>query len=177
MENRPVNLFIFLHFFFPFSWFRPGGGPPGIPVRPPPPVPAAIKDLAARQAGDGLQLSFTLPLSSISGEKLPAPAAVEILRGSVKPDGLANSKSFRVVYTIPGALVENYRTDSRVNFIVPIPPEEIKSLPGGVFVYVVRTRASRKRASADSNVVSVRAYPVPAPISSIEARVTESAVE
>src|SRR5205823_4918191 len=67
--------------------------------------------------------------------------------------------------------------DGRVNFIVPIAPEEIKSHPGRMIVYVVRTRTSRKRASADSNAVSVRVYPVPAPIPSIKARVTESAVE
>jgi len=177
IEQRPAQLFIIFQFLFSIFLVSAGCGAPGDPVPPTPPVPAAIKDLAARQAGDGVQLSFTLPLSSISGERLPAPPAVEILRGSIKPDGLADSKSFRVVYTIPGALVENYRTDSRVNFIVPIAPEEIKSHPGGAFVYVVRTRNSRKRASADSNVVSVRVYPVPAPISSIEARVTESAVE
>src|SRR5213082_1174523 len=139
IENRPAQFFLIRHFLFSIFLVSAGCGAPGDPVPPSPPVPAAIKDLVARQAGDGIQLSFTLPLSSISGERLPAPPAVEILRGSIKPDGLADSKSFRVVHTIPGALVENYRTDSRVNFIVPIAPEEIKSHPGGVFVYVVRT--------------------------------------
>jgi hypothetical protein len=174
--KRPAQLFI-IQFLFSVFLASAGCGAPGDPVPPTPPVPAATKDLAARQAGDGVELSFTLPLASISGEKLPAPPAVEILRGGVKPDGSADAKSFRMVYTIPGALVEKYRTDGRVNFIVPIAPEEIKAHPGGVFVYVVRTRTSRKRVSADSNVVSVCVYPVPAPISSIEARVTESAVE
>jgi fibronectin type 3 domain-containing protein len=41
----------------------------------------------------------------------------------------------------------------------------------------VRTRASQKRASADSNVVSVRVFSVPERIASVEARLTESAVE
>src|SRR5881394_3212303 len=127
--KRPAQLFIIFQFLFSIFLVSAGCGAPGDPVPPTPPVPAAIKDLAARQAGDGVLLSFTLPLSSISGEKLPAPPAVEILRGSVKPDGLADSKSFRVVYTIPGALVENYRTDSRVNFIVPIPPEKSNRSP------------------------------------------------
>ena len=186
MENRkgtrtriesPAQFLPIFYLLFFILLFLAGCGAPGDPVPPTPPVPAAIKDLAAGQAGDGVQLSFTLPLSSISGEKLPAPPAVEILQGGVKPDALADSKSFRVVYTIPGTLVENYRTDNRVNFIVPIGPEEIKLHPGAMVAYVVRTRSSRKRASADSNVVSVRVYPVPAAISSIEARVTESAVE
>src|SRR2546429_5056354 len=111
--KRPVQLFIIFQFFFSIFLVSAGCGAPGDPVPPTPPVPAAIKDLAARQAGDGLQLSFTLPLSSISGEKLPAPPAVEILRGSVMPDGLADTQSFCLDYPISGALVLNYRADNR----------------------------------------------------------------
>jgi hypothetical protein len=177
IERRPAQFFLIFHFLFFISLVSAGCGAPGDPVPPTPPVPTAIKDLVAHQAGDGVQLSFTLPANSICGEKLPAPPAVELLRGSVKPDGSADAKSFRVVYTIPGALVENYRADGRVSFSDPIAPEETKSHPGGMVAYVVRTRNSQKRASADSNVVSVRVYPVPAPIASIEARITESAVE
>src|SRR5437899_10449174 len=129
IEKRPPHVFYFL---FSIFLLAGGCGAPGEPVPPTPPVPVAIKDLAAHQAGDGVQLSFTLPSSSISGEKLAAPPAVEILRGAVKPDGSADAKSFRVVYTIPGALVENYRADDHVNFVVPIAPEEIKSHPGGI---------------------------------------------
>ena len=144
---------------------------------PSPPVPAAITDLSAHQAGDGVELLFTLPARSVSGEKLSATPAVEILRGGAKPDGTADAKSFRVVYTIPGALVDDYRTDSRVRFTDPISPEEMKAHPGGAVAYVVRTRASQKRASANSNAISVQIFPVPAPIAGVEARVTESAIE
>ena len=82
-----------------------------------------------------------------------------------------------MVYTIPGALVENYRAAGRVRFTDPIAAEETKTHPGGAVAYAVRTRASQKRTSADSNAVSLRVFPVPAPIASVEARVTESAVE
>jgi hypothetical protein len=174
MQAGPFAIFYFL---FWISLMASGCGAPGEPVPPAPPVAVAINDLAARQDGDGVQLSFTLPSSSISGQKLPAPPAAEILRGTVKPDGSADAKSFRVVYTIPGALVENYRADGRVSFTDPIAPEEIKSHPGGVVAYLVRTRASLKRSSADSNVASLRVFPVPAPITTVEARVTETAVE
>jgi len=174
---RPVKIFSIFYFLFSIFLISAGCGAPGDPVPPAPVVPAAVKDLAAHQAGDGVELSFTLPSNSISGEKLVAPPAVEILRGAVKADGSADPKSFRVVYTIPGALVENYRADDRVRFTDPIAPAETKSHPGGMIAYAVRTRASRKRASADSNVVSVRVYPVPAPITTVVARVTETAVE
>src|SRR5437667_6343298 len=151
-----------------------GCGAPGDPLPPSPPVPVAVRDLTVHQAGDGVQLSFTLPSNSISGEKLPAPPAVEILRGAVRSDGSADAKSFRVVYTIPGALLDSYRADGQVRFSDPIAPEETKAHPGGAVTYIVRTRASQKRSSADSNVVTLRMFPVPARIASVEARVTES---
>jgi hypothetical protein len=177
ISKRPAQIFAIFRFLFSVFLFPAGCGAPGEPVPPSPPVPAAIKDLVAHQAGDGVELTFTLPSSSISGEKLPASPAVEILRGTVKPDGSADAKSFRVVYTIPGALVGNYQADDRISFIDPIAPEENKGHAGRALAYVVRTRASQKRASADSNVVTVRVYPVPAPIASVEARITESGVE
>jgi len=177
ITKRPVRIFAIFSFFFSLFLFSVGCGAPGEPVPPSPPVPTAIVDLAVHQAGDGAQLSFTLPSNSISGEKLPAPPAVEILQGAVRPDGSADAKSFRVVYTIPGALVGSYRADSHVRFTDPISPEETKAHPGGAVAYAVRTRASRKRASADSNVVTLRIFPVPAPLASVEARVTEFAVE
>ena len=177
IAKRPALFFLIFHLLFSMFLFSAGCGAPGEPVPPSPPVPAAIKDLATHQAGDGVELSFTLPSTSVSGEKLPASPAVEILRGAVKPDGSADAKSFRVVYTIPGALVGNYQADDRISFIDPIAPEETKAHSGRALAYVVRTRASQKRASPDSNVVSVRVYPVAAPIASVEARITESAVE
>src|SRR5713226_6118229 len=175
--KRPAHILAIFYFLFSIFLIAAGCGAPGEPVPPSPVVPVAVKDLEARQAGDGVELSFTLPSNSVSGEKLAGPPAVEILRGAVRPDGSADAKSFRVVYTIPGALVESYRADGQVRFTDPIAPEETKAHPGGAVAYVVRTRATQKRASADSNVVSLRVFPVPAPIASVEARVTESAVE
>jgi hypothetical protein len=175
--KRPSQIPAIFYFLFFIFLISAGCGAPGEPVPPTTPVPAAIKDLAAQQAGDGVQLSFTLPSNTISGAKLTTPPAVEILRGAIQPDGSADPKSFRVVYTIPGALVENYRADGRVVFTDPIAPEETKLHPGGAVAYAVRTRAAQKRASADSNYVLLHVFPVPEPIASVEAHVTESAVE
>jgi hypothetical protein len=177
LTERPAKLLTIFHFLFSILLLAAGCGAPGEPTPPSPPVPTPITDLTAHQAGDGVQLSFTLSLNSISGNKLAAPPAVEILRGTLKPDGSPETKSFRVVYTIPGALVNSYRSDGHAQFTDPIAPEETKAHPGGMVAYLVRTRASQKRASADSNIVTVRVFPVPAPISSVEARVTESAIE
>ncbi len=154
-----------------------GCGAPGDPTPPSAQIPVVISDLAAHQAGDGVQLLFSPPKNATSGEKLAAPATIEILRGAMKPDGSPDPKSFRLVYVIPGALVDNYGSGGRVRFTDPVAPEETKSHPGSIVAYMVRTRVSAKRASANSNVVSLRLFPVPAPISSIEVRVTESAIE
>ena len=153
-----------------------GCGAPGEPVAPSPPVPVAISDLVARQAGDGVELVFALPAKSVSGEKLTAVPAVEIVRGSLKPNGASESKSLRVVYTIPGALVGNYLASGHVHFIDPISPDETKTNPGATYAYLVRTRLSKKRASADSNIVTARVFPVPRSISSVQFQVTETAV-
>ena len=157
-----------------FAW---GCGAPGEPVPPSPPVPVAVTDLTGHQAGDGAQLVFTLPAKTITGDKLAMPPAVEIVRGSPKPDGSPDSKTFRVVYTIPGSLVENYVSEGHVKFVDPVAPEDTRAHPGGSLVYLVRTRASKKRASADSNAISVRMFPVPERIIQLEVRVTEPAIE
>ncbi len=154
-----------------------GCGAPGEPVPPTPPVPVAIKDLAAHQIGDGVQLAFTLPTNSVTGDRLPEPPAVEILRGVNRPDGAPDAKWFRVVGTIPGALVTDFVTQKRVEYIDVISPRDPETGAGATLVYRVRTRASRKRASADSNTVFVQVAPVPQKIPAVESRVTESAIE
>jgi fibronectin type 3 domain-containing protein len=154
-----------------------GCGAPGEPVPPSPPVPIAVTDLTAQQAGDGVQLTFTLPVRTASGDRLATPPAVEVLRGSAKAGGSPDKKSFRVVYTIPGSLVGNYVSNGQLKFVDPVAPREIRAHQGGLLLYLVRTRVSKRRASANSNVVSVRMYPVPEAIAHVEARVTESAID
>jgi hypothetical protein len=154
-----------------------GCGAPGEPTPPSPRVPVAVADLAARQVGDAVQLTFTMPLKTVAGERLTETPAIEILRGSLKADGSPDAKSFRTVETIPGALVGGYRTEDKVQIVNRISPDELRAYPSAVLAYRVRTRASRKRASADSNTVTVRIRPVTERITSLRAEITESAVE
>jgi hypothetical protein len=157
--------------------FLAGCGAPGEPTPPSPPVPVAVTDLSAQQAGDGVHLTFTMPAKTIKGERLTEPPSIEVLRGALKPDGSPDAKSFRVVYTVPGALVGKYRSDDHVQFVDPVEPQETRAHPGEALVYRVRTRSFKKRASADSNSVTVRLFPVPQRIPSIQAKVTKTAVE
>ncbi len=174
IEKRPPHVFYFL---FSIFLLAGGCGAPGEPVPPTPPVPVAIKDLAAHQIGDGVQLAFTLPTNSVTGDRLPEPPAVEILRGVNRPDGAPDAKWFRVVGTIPGALVTDFVTQKRVEYIDVISPRDPETGAGATLVYRVRTRVSRKRGSADSNTVFVQVAPVPQRILAVASRVTESAIE
>src|SRR5205807_3042372 len=144
---------------------------------PPPPIPSAITDLAARQSGDGVLLTLTLPTRTVTNERLTEPPAVEIFRGTMKPDGKPDNKSFRLVYTLPGALLDTYTIEKRIQFKDPIAPEEIHARPGALLAYRVRTRAAKKRDSADSNTMTVKVFPVPERITAVDAKVTEGAIE
>jgi hypothetical protein len=137
----------------------------------------AVTDLAAHQQGNGVQLIFTLPGRAVSGDRLVEPPAVEIFRGALKPTGAPDSKSFKAVYMIPGALAGNYMDQGKIQFTDPLPPADLRANPGATYAYRVRTRASQKKDSADSNTVLVKAYPVADKIGAVEARVTQNAIE
>jgi hypothetical protein len=158
-------------------FFLAGCGAPGDPVAPSPPIPVAITDLAGHQAGDGAQLTFTMPTKTVRGERLAEPPAIEILRGNAKPDGSPDANSFKVVDTIPGAMVAKYEADDYIQFISPVAADETRAHPGEILLYRVRTRASKKRASAESNPVSIRFFPAPERVASIQYKVNETAID
>jgi hypothetical protein len=158
-------------------FFLAGCGAPGDPVAPSPPIPVAVTDLAGRQAGDAVQLTFTMPTKTIRGARLTEPPAIEVLRGAAKADGTPDANSFRIVDTIPGALAKKYEAYDHIQFLSAVAPDETRTHPGGTLVYRVRTRASKKRASADSNAVSVRVFPVPERFASIQSKVNETSID
>ncbi len=150
-----------------------GCGAPGVPTPPTPIVPKPVSDLSAHQVGGNVVLNFTLPTQSEGGDRLKDPPAIEIFRGD-RPAGGAAKTATRLVYTLPSAVVDTYLHEGLMEFRDPLTPA---SLAGQEMVYMVRARTSKKRASADSNVVSVRVLPVPAPPSDIRYNLTESAIE
>jgi hypothetical protein len=118
-----------------------------------------------------------MPLKTISGERLTETPAIEILRGTIKPDGTPDAKTFHAIETIPGALAAEYRVADKVQIASHLSTEELRAYAGASLAYRVRTRASRKRASADSNTTTVRIHPVPERIASVQFNVTESGIE
>jgi hypothetical protein len=171
LSSRTSSALLFL-----FLLLVAGCGAPGEPVPPAPPTPVAITDLTAHQAGDAVQLSFTMPNKSTLGEKLQEVPTLEVLRGSFKPDGTVDEKSFAVVDTVPGSLLNGYVQKGKVEFPDAISPEVLKAHAGETVIYRVRTYASPKKISANSPSASLKIYPVPAPIRSIAVELTENAI-
>jgi len=164
-------------FYFLFSLFLTSCGVPGEPVPPSPPIPVAVSDLTAVQAGDGVLLTFTLPNKSTRGQRLTQTPTLEVLRGSLRPDGTPDPQSFRITDTVPGAVLNGYVQQGKVQFVSPVSPDEVRAHPGETVICRVRTRVSEKKASADSNDVSVNLYAVPQRIDSLEVQVTESSIQ
>ena len=148
-QRQPIS-----HFEFRFSLFVvllvAGCGAPGEPTPPSPPVPVAISDLAAQQTGDAVQLTFTMPVKTVSGDRLAETPAVEIQRAPLKPDSSPDVKAFRTVETIPGAMVGEYRAAEKVQITSRVSPDDLRAYPGSALAYRVHTRASRKRAWSTS---------------------------
>ncbi|MBI1739163.1 MAG: hypothetical protein HYR58_07940, partial [Acidobacteria bacterium] len=136
-----------------------------------------MTDLGARQTGDSVALTFTLPKKTVEGEALEAPPDVEIFRAFVPAGTQAARTGLAQVYTIPSAVVDTYLTDDRLRFADPLKAADIAAHSGEQMAYMVRTRASKKAGSADSNRAMVRVYPVPEAIGDLTANVTEPAVE
>lgn len=154
-----------------------GCGAPGEPVPPTPPIPTAITDFNASQAGDGVMLSFTMPRKSVVGETLTEVPTIEILRGSLLPDGTVDPKSFHVVDTLPGAIIASYTEKGKVRFLDPVAPEEIRAHPGATVVYRVRARVTDKKVSANSNDASVKLFVVAAAVENLRANLTANGIE
>jgi hypothetical protein len=152
-------------------------GAPGVPTPPRPVVPKPMTDLAGRQQGSSVILTFTLPKKSDENETLAALPSIEIFRGErpAGASGAAAKMTTQLIYTVPSALVDTYLKEGLIEFRDPLKPA---SLHGQDIVYMVRTRASTKRASADSNIIPVRVLPVPpAPTNVHVTALKESAIE
>jgi len=118
-----------------------------------------------------------MPNKSTLGEKLKEVPTLEVLRGSLKPDGTLDEKSFRVVDTVPGSLINTYIQKGKVEFPDAISPQELKTHAGETVLYRVRTYVSPRKISPNSPSVSLKLYPVPAPISSVGVELTENAID
>lgn len=157
-----------------------GCASPGEPIERRPPVPSAIEDLSAEQSGNTVVLTFTLPRETAERRPLKQPPDIEIYRGfsstRASPVPATEAKSPSLLVTIPSAMVSHYTERGRIVYTDVLRPEDLSEHPNEVASYMVRTRASPKKSSANSNVVGVRVYAAAEPIEDLKARVARSDV-
>jgi hypothetical protein len=167
----PVACLLFL------SFLAAACGAPGEPTPPSPPIPVAVTDLKARQLGDAVLLTFTLPTKNTLGLRLTETPTLEIWRGGLRPDGTPDPRSFHLATTVPAAILASYIDEGKVAYPDPVQPDELRARAGATSVYRVRTRISERKASADSNEAFVDLYPVPERIENLQAQPTEKSIQ
>src|SRR6202167_6286702 len=153
-----------------------GCGAPGEPEPPKPVLPQAVADLATRQQGNTIILTFTLPTRSTTNEDLGGPPTVEIYRGMLAAGEPEHKTNTHLVYTIPAALVDTYLSGDRLGFRDPFHPDDLARQAGATMIYMVRTSVARRHDSDDSNVAETHIFPVPAPPVALHATVPEPAI-
>jgi len=154
-----------------------GCAAPGDPSPRRPVVPEKVTDLAARQYGNAMDLTFTLPTRSIDREALAEPPTIEIYRATLPPSAPVDRKTaWRLVYTIPSEQVDSYLSGESIDFHDPLTADDLAHVAGSSVVYRIRTRAAKARASEDSNVVRGQIYPAPEEPQDIRVSVTEPAL-
>src|SRR5262249_44678307 len=126
---------------------------------------------------DGVLLTFTMPGKGTLGERLPQVPGFEVLRGAQREDGTPDSGTFRVVDTVPGALVSRYLERGQVQFVDPVSPSDPQPHSGRPLIYRVRTFVSAKHPSLNSEDVVLRLYPVAEAIGSLDAVLTEQGIQ
>jgi hypothetical protein len=160
-----------------------GCGVPGEPTERKPPVPTAVTDLAATQQGDNVILTFTFPKDSVEGRELKQPPAIEIFRdfqpapaNSTSAAPSAAPANPTLLVTIPSAMVEQFDTRRQIRYEDALKPQDFTQHPNSQAVYMVRTRTSPKKVSANSNAAALRVAPAPDPIADLKAEITHQGV-
>jgi hypothetical protein len=179
-RNRRVPRQVFLTIFL-FSLFFGGCAAPGEPTERRRPVPEAVTDLTAAQAGNEVILTFTLPTATVEHRTLKQPLEVEIFRDFVPPGSTSKVPPEvpahpTLLATITSGVVEINTSEGHFRFADSLKAEDFSAHAGNEAVYIVRTRASRKAESPNSNPGAVRIYPAAEPITDLKTEVTHSGV-
>lgn len=185
--SHPTPLLASLLFLILFS--LAGCASPGEPTERRPPTPQAVSDLAASQLGNTVELTFTLPDETVDHHPLAQAPTIEIFRDfSLATSGASGSgaagkaaaptipKQLSLLVTIPSGAVGSYEERGRIRYTDSLKPEDFTQHPDSLATYIVRTRVSSKRDSANSNAVSLRVYPAPNPIDDLKGEFTHAGV-
>jgi hypothetical protein len=181
-RNRPTSQTIF-HFpvsIFLLSILLGGCAAPAEPLERRAPVPKAVTDLVVVQAGNDVVLRFTLPKETVDQRPLKQLPAIEIYR-AIRPassttPAAPSSPAPRLILTIPSAMVDQYSDQGHIRAVDSLKSEDFQPDQEEVAEYVVRTRASAKKESTDSNSILLRIYPTANPITDLKVEITHSGI-
>ena len=139
-------------------------------------LPQAIADLQGRQQGADVILRFTLPTETTDNKPMAMPPAIEIHRAEIAAGASAKAiakTSTKPIYTIPSEMVDTYRDEGKIVYRDTADAVTLTRASGAdvEWLYVVKTRAARNRASQDSNRLIVRIRAAPEPVGNVSARI------
>jgi hypothetical protein len=182
-RNRLTSLaiFHFPFFIFLFAVLVWGCAAPAEPIERKAPVPRAVTDLNAVQSGNGVVLRFTLPKETVDRRPLKQPPAIEVYRiirasGPAASASAAASQTPRLILTIPAAMVDQYIEYGRIRVVDSLKAEDFRPDGQAIAEYTVRTRASTKKQSPDSNSAQLNIYPAADSIADLKAEIVRSGV-
>ena len=125
----------------------------GEPTARHPLIPQAVTDLDAKQQGDSVVLTFTLPRNSIDEKALPETPAIEIYREAIhlRAQGADWLRPVRglpgaLVDIVPASLVSRYERDGHIEFPDSIDPAELAGQSGPADLSTHYARVPRARA-------------------------------
>jgi hypothetical protein len=181
-EQRALfTIFYFAFCIFLIGFLLDGCASPGEPYARKPPVPQAVADLAVAQTGNSVVLTFTLPKEMPDHRPLNRTPGIDVYRdfrppaapGEPPPPAPAHPT---LLVTIPAAMVDQYEDRGHIRYVDALRPDDFTKHPDGLAVYMVRTFASEKEPSADSNRAGVPIFPVPDPIADLQGQMTHAGV-
>ena len=154
------------------------------PPRPPRvEKPERVTDLAVRQVGRALVLTFTLPTLAADGQGLSKPLEIEIFR-TVTPAGqkpAAITGAGAPGTQLPPGDVARYTRDERIEYPSPLSEQEFSRSAGSTVSFAVRglTRGFRGRPllAEVSNTASATLLDVSGPVEGLEVQTTEHALD
>jgi hypothetical protein len=158
-----------------------GCAAPGVPIARMPAVAPGITDLAARQRGEDVVLTFTLPKETVQGRPLEKTPEIDIYREFL-PASSETAQTGRppspeqLALRLDSQAASQERNGEGMRVPVPLSAEDIAAHAGNDAIFSVRTRIS-SRDSADSNLAEARILPPPEMVQNLTAQVTKKAVE
>lgn len=162
--------------------FAVGCAAPGEPIARRPAIAQGVNDLAAKQTGNSVMLTFTLPKETVEGNPLRQAQEIIVYREFLPaaPASLASAARpaapNQLILTVTPQMQAQYREGNQLRIPTPLAASDVSGHAGRNAVYMVRTRISSGD-SADSNLAEALILPAALPIEDLHAQVTKSAIE